>query len=123
MMRALEDDVGRPELHHAPEVEHGDAVGDVADDAEVVRDEDVGDAVLGLQLDEQVEDRGLDGDVERGGRLVADDELGVARERARDGHALLEAAGELNRLLRERALGEPDGSGELGQPASPPPPP
>ena len=56
-----------------------------------------------LQLDEQVEDRGLHGDVERRGRLVADDELRVAGERARDRDALLQAAGELARARAERS--------------------
>ena len=56
--------------------------------------------LLGLELDEQVEDRRLDGDVERRRRLVADDELRVARERARDRDALLEPARELPGLLR-----------------------
>src|SRR5438067_10287463 len=41
MVRAFEDDIGGPELHQAAEVEDGDAVRDVADDAEVVRDEEV----------------------------------------------------------------------------------
>ena len=36
MVRPVEDDVGRPELHQAAEVEHRDPVGDVAHDAEVV---------------------------------------------------------------------------------------
>ena len=63
--------------------------------------------LLRLQLDEQVEDRRLHGDVERRGRLVADDELGVAGERARDRDALLEPARQLHRLLRQRALGQP----------------
>ena len=40
---AVEHDLGRPELHQPAEVEHGDAVGEVADDAEVVRDEEVRD--------------------------------------------------------------------------------
>ena len=70
------------------------------------------------QLDEQVEDRGLHRDVERRGRLVADDELRVARERAGDRDALLEAAGELHRLLRQRALGEPNPLGQLATRAS-----
>ena len=56
--------------------------------------------LLGLQLDEQVEDRRLHRDVEGRGRLVADDELRVAGERAGDRDALLETAGELDRLLR-----------------------
>ena len=50
-----------------------------------------------LQVGEQVEDRRLHRDVERGRRLVADDDPRLAGERARDRHALLEAAGELRR--------------------------
>ena len=95
------------ELLHPAEVEHGDPVRDVADDAEVVRDEEVRDPLLRLQLDEQVEDRRLHRHVERRRRLVADDELRVAGERARDRDALLQPARELHRLLRERPLGQP----------------
>ena len=69
--------------------------------------------LLGLQLDEQVEDRGLHRDVERRGRLVADDELRVAREGAGDRDALLEPTRELHRLLRQRPLGDPHPPGEL----------
>jgi hypothetical protein len=47
----------------------------VAHDVEVVGDEDVGEPELALQVLEEVEDLRLDGDVERGDRLVADDEL------------------------------------------------
>src|SRR5438067_2065269 len=36
MVRAVEDDLGASELHQAAEIEHGDAVGHVAHDAEVV---------------------------------------------------------------------------------------
>ena len=36
MVRAVEDDIGRTELHQPAEVEHRDPVGDVAHDAEVV---------------------------------------------------------------------------------------
>ena len=62
------------------------------------------DPLLRLELDEQVEDRGLHGDVECGGRLVAHDELGIARESARDRDALLETARQLHGLLREGSL-------------------
>ena len=50
-----------------------------------------------LQLAEQVEDLRLDGDVERRGRLVGDQELGIAGERHGDHDALAHAAGELVR--------------------------
>ena len=100
VVRAREDDLGGPELHQPAEVEDGDAVGDVAHDAEVVGDEEVRDPLLRLQLDEQVQDRRLHRDVERRGRLVADDELWIAGERARDREPLLEPARELARAGR-----------------------
>ena len=73
------------------------AVGDVAHDVQVVRDEDVGEPELALQVLEQVEDLRLHRDVERRDRLVADDQLRVDRERAGDADALALAAGELVR--------------------------
>ena len=117
MVRAGEHDVRRPELLQAAEVEDGDPVGDVADDPEVVGDEEVRDLALRLQLDEEVEDRRLHRHVERGGRLVADDELRLARERPGDRHPLLEAARELDGLLRQRALGQPHALRQLEHPA------
>ena len=72
---------------------------DVLDDAEIVRDEEVGQAELALQVAEQVEDLRLHRDVERRDRLVADDDLGLERERAGDADALALAAGELVRKV------------------------
>ena len=66
-------------------------------DVEVVRDEDVGQAELPLEILEQIEDLRLHRDVERRDRLVADDELRVHRERARDADPLPLAARELVR--------------------------
>jgi hypothetical protein len=71
MVRRAEHTLGIAQLHQAAEVEHGDAIRQVAHDAEVVRDEKVGDLLVGLQLGEQVEDRRLDRDIERRCRLIA----------------------------------------------------
>ena len=80
---------------------------DLADHREVVRDEDVGEVELALEVLEQVEDLRLHRDVERRHRLVADDQLRLQRERARDADPLALAAGELVRVavvvLRARA--------------------
>ena len=66
------------------------------------------------QVHEQVEHLRLDRDVERGDRLVADEEVGLHGERPGDGDALALAAGELVRKAardssgrgrRERAVG------------------
>ena len=50
-------------------------------------------------------------DVERGGRLVGDDQLGVARDRHRDHHALPQPAGELVRIGPHPARGLRDADG------------
>ena len=68
------------------------------DNGEVVADEEVRQLVFILQFVQQVDDLRLDGHVECGDRLVADDELGVERERTRDADTLALAAGELVRV-------------------------
>ena len=69
----------------------------MADDAEVMGDEEVGQPELVLHVLEQVDDLRLHGDVERGDRLVGDDQLGPQRKCAGDADALALAAGELVR--------------------------
>ena len=86
-------------------------VGEVAHHRQVVGDEDEGDAELAPELVEKLDHLRLDRDVERGDRLVADDELGLERQRAGDGDALALAAGELVRV----ALGVLGGEADLGQ--------
>ena len=98
MQRPPEELLGGRQLDDAAEVHHGDAVGDVADDGEVVRDEDVGQVELLLQLDEQVQHLRLDRDVERRDGLVGDDELRLQDERARQADALPLPAAELVRV-------------------------
>ena len=63
--------------------------------ASVVRDEDVREAELPLQILEQVDDLRLDGDVEGGHGLVADDQLGMQRERPSHTDTLPLPTGEL----------------------------
>ena len=72
---------------------------------EVVRDEEHREAEVALQILDLLEDLALHDDVERGRRLVHDQELGLERERHRDDHALAHAAGELVRDTRARGAG------------------
>ena len=102
------------DLDDAAEVHHADLVGDVADDREVVRDEEVGEALPRLQVLHEVEHLRLHRDVERRGRLVADQELGLGGERARDRDALPLAARELVRKLHGVGGGQPDRAQQLG---------
>ena len=84
--------VGR--LDDFAQVHHRDAVGDVLDHGEVVGDEDERQVHFALQVEQQVDDLGLDGDVQGGHRLVADNELGLECDGPGDADALALAAGE-----------------------------
>ena len=95
MRRVGEQVVGRRPFHDPAGVHDGDVVADVGDDTEIVGDEQQGHAELVLQFVQQAEDRGLDGDVERGGRFVGDEDLRLAGQGDREHHPLAHAAAEL----------------------------
>ena len=86
----------------------GDAVGHVADDAEIVGDEQERHARLAAQFAQELEYLSLDGDVERRGRLVGDQEVGIVGEGHGDHHALALAAGKLMRKAVEPRFGIAD---------------
>ena len=94
----VEQFVERCLLDLAPGIHHHHPVGVLRDDAHVVRDQDHRGAEGLLQLAHQLEDLRLDRHVERGGRLVGDQHLRVARQRHRDHHPLAHAAGQLMRI-------------------------
>ena len=100
VLRRAEHLARRRHFDDAAEIHHADAVRHVAHHRQIVADEQVGQAEAVLQVAHQVEDLRLHRDVERRGRLVADDELGIAGKRARDRDALALAAGELVRVFR-----------------------
>ena len=95
-------------LDDGAEIHHRDAVGDVLDHREVVRDENIGKPEPLLQVPQQVEDLRTDRDVERRDRLVADDQFRLDRERARDRDALALAAGKFVGVAARKARLEPD---------------
>ena len=81
-------------LHRAAGVHHQGPIGELGHHAQIVGDDQhggVGDVARGL---ENVEDLRLHGDIERGRRLVADDQVRIVRDRHGDHHALAFAAGE-----------------------------
>src|SRR5215470_1292192 len=95
-----EDLLGLAELDDAADVHHRDTVTDVADDAQVVRDEEIGQSELLLQVEQEVQDLRLHGDVQGRDRLVRDDEPRLECQRPRDADALPLAAAE---CVREAA--------------------
>jgi hypothetical protein len=115
-----------PLLHRLAVLHHHHAVGVAADDLEVVGDEQHRHPLAPAQLREQFEHLGLDGDVERRGRLVGDQELGRVGEGGRDHHPLPLPAGELVREGVQPLLhvgeGRPSAVGPARGPAAPHPP-
>ena len=93
----------------------------IFDDGEIVRDEQVGDAKFGLQFFQQIENLRLHGNVQRRGRLVADQQFRLHGQRPCNGDALALTTGKLMRVTRS-GLGRQadlfeqgrDGRGQIG---------
>jgi len=118
MTRAVEDVAGPPELHDAPGVHHGDPVAELGDDSEIVRDEHERQVRLALDLFQETEVLRLDRDVERGRRLVGDQEARLARDGDGARDALADAAAHLVRVGMHATLGiaDPNLTQELDHP-------
>ena len=71
----------------------------MVDDGQIVADQHVGDAELGLQILHQVEHLGLYRYIERADRFIGHDQPGFGDEGARNGNALALAARKLMRVL------------------------
>src|SRR3569623_1161193 len=95
MLRVLVERFGGTGLDDLAGRHDGDAVADVTDDREVVRDEEIGQAELALQRAHEVEDLRLDRHIEGRDGLVADDQRWTEGQSAGDADALALAAGEL----------------------------
>ena len=116
MGRGVVDRRGRALLDHPAEVHHCDAFAHMAHDGQVVGDEEVGQALLGLEVGEQVDDLGLHGHVEGAHRLVADHQVRAQGQRPGDGDALSLPAGELMRVAVEHGAVEADLVEQLDHP-------
>ena len=92
----------RPCFYYLPAVHHENAVRNVPDDAEVMRDEEKRKPELALQVLEKIQHRRADREVEGAHRLVADQQIRLRRDRPRDADALALPARELVRILVER---------------------
>ena len=95
MARRVEHGLDRAAFDDAAGVHDGNAVADLGDEVEVVADEQDGDAELAADAVEHRHHLGLDGDVECGGGLVGDEQLGVRADGECGHDALAHAAAEL----------------------------
>ncbi len=88
-------------LHNLPQVHDHDAVGHILHHRKVVGNKEVGEPQVLLDLLHQVEHLGLDGDIQGGNRLVADEHLRPDLQSAGDAEALALAAGKLVGIAQE----------------------
>ena len=89
-------------FHHLAVVHHDHLVGDVGDDAQVVRDDQHGHVELALKIVHQLQDLRLYRDVQRRRRLVGDQQRRAADQGHGDHRPLAQAAGELERIDAKR---------------------
>jgi hypothetical protein len=86
-------------LHDPTGIHYHDALRCLSDNAHCVGDQHDRHAETRLHLGEQVEDLRLDGDIKSSGRLIGNQQLGIARQRHRDHDALAHATRELVRIV------------------------
>ena len=95
------------QLHHLAVIHDADAVREILDHAEVVRDEHDGQAQFILQVIEQVDHLRLNGHVQGGHGFIGDNELGSCDYCPRNADALALAAGKLMRIPGGMLFREP----------------
>ena len=86
-------------------IHHGNRIAGLCDDAEIMRDQDNGQAAPVAQIEKEAEDLRLHRHIERGRRLIGDEEIRLAGKRQRDHRALAHAAGELMRKVIGATVG------------------
>ena len=117
MLRLGEQLRGVGDLDDAAVRHYSDPIGHVLDDRQVVRDEQVAQVKTLLEVAQQVQDLRLDRHVERGHRLVSDDEHGAGRDRTGDTNPLPLSPAEPRRQLVEMTGVETDQVDQLPDPA------
>ena len=88
MNRPNADLAGFAQFHDLAQVHHRDAVADMANDSDVVRDEKHRKIELLLKCQQQIEYLGLHGYIERRDRLVGDEKTRLGGQSAGDGNPL-----------------------------------
>ena len=92
-------------FHHFAAVHHHDPISDIGDDANVMGHDDDAQIAFPAQPFQQIKDLRLDRHIQRGCRLIRDDQIGIARKGQRDDHPLTHAARELVRIGAQPCLG------------------
>ncbi|MCY1368918.1 hypothetical protein D9M69_559300 [compost metagenome] len=95
MVGVPENGIGGRQFHHASQVHDSHTIRNVADDAEIVADEKIGQVQFRAQCFEQVQHLGLDRYIQRRDGFIANDDGRLERQGPRNADALPLAAREL----------------------------
>ena len=106
--------IGAAEFYDLSLVRHGDSGGEIPHHRHGVRDEEVSESEIALELSEEIHDLRADAHVEGGYGLVTNDEFGTECEGASDADALALSAGELVRVAGACGFVEADCAEEFG---------
>src|SRR5258708_411289 len=118
MLRMVEYLVHRPSLDDAASLHHGNAVADMLDDAEIMRNEQHRQAQPRLQRDQQIQHLGLCHDVEGRDRLIANQQVPLRGERLCDRNTLPLAAAQGGGLPREQFRSQASATTQLPTPVA-----
>src|SRR5579863_5857442 len=99
MRRGLKNLLSGSKLYQVSRIHHGHAVSYLRHDGQVMRDKKHGQAKLSAQVIQQLQNLGLNGDVERGSWLVRDEQLWTVHDGHRDHDTLPHSAGKLVRII------------------------
>jgi len=116
VLRVVEHGGGLPSLDDAALAHDDHLLGQLPHDREVVADQQVADAGRVPDVGEQVQHLRLDRHVERGDRLIQDQQLRLGGERPGDRHPLPLPAGQRPGRYGPLPVVEADKAGELGHP-------
>ena len=99
MCRLIEDLITRSFFSHLAAIHNKHAVTHLGDNSEIVGNQDNRGVYLIAQFLQKIQDLCLDRYVQRGRRLIRDDDARLADQRDRDHDTLLHTAGQLMRIL------------------------
>ena len=115
MLRSSQDFVDGTGLDEASGLHDGNGGSELRDNGKTVRDEDQREREFALQAREQFEDLRADGNVERGNRLVGDDDFGAQDQSAGNADALALSSGKFVRIAADKFFtAEADGVKDFG---------
>ena len=106
---AVDHLLGGADLDDATEVHHADPIAHTGDHPQIVGDEEIGDVPLALEAGQEVQDVGLDRDIERRNDFIAQQQLGIDRQGPSDIDPLPLASRELVGSSVRHRRRQPDG--------------